>query len=73
MNQDQYKTMNGPGPVEEVFFLPQGSSYSCAMVLHVIKEEVAQFLAEHEIETLPWPWGILKPEMKKNHSKQSRI
>jgi len=26
---------------------------------------VTQFLAEHEIETLQWPWGILKPEMKK--------
>jgi len=25
---------------------------------------VTQFLAEHEIGTLPWPWGILKPEMK---------
>jgi len=26
---------------------------------------VIQLLAKHGIETRPWPWGILKPEMKK--------
>ena len=63
-NQDHYKTMNGPGPVEKVFFLAQRSSCSCAMVLHVMKEGKLPS-CQHEIETLPWPWGILKPEMKK--------
>ena len=26
---------------------------------------ITQFLAEHGIETLTWPWGILKSDMKK--------
>ena len=26
---------------------------------------VTQFLAVHEIEILPWPWGMLQSEMKK--------
>jgi len=55
------------GPVEEGF-LAQESSYSCTIVLQPPCHKgrsVTQFLAKHEIETLPWPRSILKPEVKK--------
>jgi len=73
MNQDQYKTMPEKRLLPQLNEWASRRCFSGAGDLIFMHDDVpchkgrsiAQFLAERGIETLTWPWGILKSEMKK--------
>jgi len=76
MNEDQYKTILEKRLLSQLNEWPCRRSFSdteeliiharwCSMSYRPKGRSVTQFIAEHGIETLPWPLGILKPEMKK--------